>query len=125
MPIVGDVRTVITELIAMLRRIPGTIEMMADWWACLDGVRKTYPLSYGPQATAALSYVIQLGGSPGGRRLRRRRLAPDVGRSSSDTKPRSWLNSGGLGTMGFAIRRPWADRPPGFPGLGDRRRRLL
>ncbi|MBD9333898.1 acetolactate synthase large subunit, partial [Mycobacterium tuberculosis] len=34
---------------------------MADWWAYLNGVRKTYPLSYGPQSDGSLSpeYVIE------------------------------------------------------------------
>lgn len=109
-PIVGDVKAVITELIAMLRHhhIPGTIEM-ADWWAYLNGVRKTYPLSYGPQSDGSLSpeYVIEKLGEIAG---------PDavfvagVGQHQMWAaqfiryeKPRSWLNSGGLGTMGFAI----------------------
>ena len=42
-------------------------------------------------------------------------------------KPRTWLNSGGLGTMGFAVPGGHGrqDRPPRRRGLGDRRRRLL
>uniref|UniRef100_UPI003F9B6101 thiamine pyrophosphate-binding protein n=1 Tax=Mycobacterium sp. TaxID=1785 RepID=UPI003F9B6101 len=55
-PIVGDVKAVITELIAMLRHhdIPGQIEM-TDWWAYLHSVQSTYPLSYGPQSDGSLS----------------------------------------------------------------------
>jgi acetolactate synthase I/II/III large subunit len=109
-PIVGDVKAVITELIAMLRHhdIPGHIEM-TDWWAYLHSVQSTYPLSYGPQSDGSLSpeYVIEKLGEIAG---------PDavyvagVGQHQmwaaqfiSYEKPRTWLNSGGLGTMGFAI----------------------
>src|SRR5207237_5739326 len=47
-PIVGDVKAVITELIAALKHhdAPAKIDI-ADWWTYLDGVKATYPLSYG------------------------------------------------------------------------------
>ncbi|MEE6176547.1 acetolactate synthase large subunit [Mycobacterium sp. 050134] len=109
-PIVGDVKAVIAELIAMLREreIPGTLDM-DDWWAYLEQVKSTYPLSYGPQSDGSLSpeYVIEKLGQIAG---------PDaiyvagVGQHQmwaaqfvSYEKPRTWLNSGGLGTMGFAV----------------------
>ncbi|WP_231973764.1 MULTISPECIES: acetolactate synthase large subunit [unclassified Mycobacterium] len=109
-PIVGDVKAVITELIAMLRQreIPGAVDM-TEWWAYLDQVQSTYPLSYGPQSDGSLSpeYVISKLGEIAG---------PDavyvagVGQHQmwaaqfiSYEKPRTWLNSGGLGTMGFAV----------------------
>ncbi|MCV7075167.1 acetolactate synthase large subunit [Mycobacterium szulgai] len=109
-PIVGDVKAVITDLIAMLRHyeIPGNIDM-TEWWEYLEGVRKTYPLSYGPQSDGSLGpeYVIEKLGQIAG---------PDaiyvagVGQHQmwaaqfiKYEKPRTWLNSGGLGTMGFAI----------------------
>lgn len=109
-PIVGDVRNVIVELIEMLRHydVPGNLEI-AEWCSYLDGVRDTYPLSYGPQSDGSLSpeYVIEKLGAIAG---------PDaiyvagVGQHQmwaaqfiKYEKPRTWLNSGGLGTMGFAI----------------------
>ena len=109
-PIVGDVKAVITELIEMLRHyeIPGNLDM-TEWWAYLNNVQSTYPLSYGPQSDGSLSpeYVISTLGNIAG---------PDavyvagVGQHQmwaaqfiSYEKPRTWLNSGGLGTMGFAI----------------------
>ncbi|OBK29814.1 acetolactate synthase large subunit [Mycobacterium asiaticum] len=109
-PIVGDVRNVITDLIEMLRHyeVPGNLEM-TDWLAYLEGVRKTYPLSYDPQSDGSLGpeYVIEKLGEIAG---------PDaiyvagVGQHQmwaaqfvKYEKPRTWLNSGGLGTMGFAI----------------------
>jgi acetolactate synthase-1/2/3 large subunit len=112
-PIVGDVKAVITDLIAMLRQDRGAenpaISDMTDWWAYLDGIRETFPLSYGPQSDGSLGpeYVIEKLGQIAG---------PDavyvagVGQHQmwaaqfiKYEKPRTWLNSGGLGTMGFAI----------------------
>ncbi|OBI97895.1 acetolactate synthase large subunit [Mycobacterium asiaticum] len=109
-PIVGDVKNVITDLIEMLRHyeVPGNIEM-SDWWAYLEDVRKTYPLSYDPQSDGSLGpeFVIEKLGQIAG---------PDaiyvagVGQHQmwaaqfiKYEKPRTWLNSGGLGTMGFAV----------------------
>jgi acetolactate synthase I/II/III large subunit len=109
-PIVGDIKAVITDLIAVLRRDETRSKGdIADWWEYLDGVQSTYPLSYGPQSDGRLSpeYVISTLGAIAG---------PDavyvagVGQHQmwaaqfiSYEKPRTWINSGGLGTMGFAV----------------------
>ncbi|SPM37676.1 Acetolactate synthase large subunit or other thiamine pyrophosphate-requiring enzyme, partial [Mycobacterium rhizamassiliense] len=111
-PIVGDVKAVITDLIAMLRQKgTGAAEKpdMAAWWNYLNEVQSTYPLSYGPQSDGSLSpeYVIeQLGKLAGPDAV----YVAGVGQHQmwaaqfiSYEKPRTWLNSGGLGTMGFAI----------------------
>ncbi|PRC45382.1 acetolactate synthase large subunit, partial [Mycobacterium sp. ITM-2017-0098] len=121
-PIVGDVKAVIADLIDALRRDAGGQERsdgggntVADeieldsWWSYLQGVQDTYPLSYGPQSDGSLSpeYVIESLGKIAG---------PDaiyvagVGQHQmwaaqfiSYEKPKTWLNSGGLGTMGYAV----------------------
>ena len=109
-PIVGDVKAVIIELLETLRHggVLGTIDM-TEWWAYLNEVRSTYPLSYGPQSDGSLGpeYVIEkLGQLAGPDAL----YVAGVGQHQmwaaqfiSYEKPRTWLNSGGLGTMGFAI----------------------
>ena len=107
-PIVGDVKAVITELLEVLRHDKLSLDL-ADWWSYLDGVRSTYPLSYGPQSDGSLSpeFVIEtLGRIAGPDAL----YVAGVGQHQmwaaqfvKYEKPRTWLNSGGLGTMGFSI----------------------
>ncbi|MBI3216410.1 MAG: acetolactate synthase large subunit [Mycobacterium sp.] len=109
-PIVGDVKAVIVDLIEALRRdnIPGNLNL-DNWWEYLSGMRATYPLSYGPQSDGSMSpeFVIEKLGEIAG---------PDaiyvagVGQHQmwaaqfvKYEKPRTWLNSGGLGTMGYAV----------------------
>jgi acetolactate synthase-1/2/3 large subunit len=108
-PIVGDVKAVITDLTEALRTTGQAPKDLDDWWKYLRGVQRTYPLSYGPQSDGSLSpeYVIETLGKIAG---------PDavyvagVGQHQmwaaqfiSYEKPRTWINSGGLGTMGYAI----------------------
>ena len=113
-PIVGDVKAVIIDLIAALRRdgsdTAGGQERDRDaWWDYLRGVQATFPLSYDPQSDGSLSpeYVIE---------TLSRIAGPDavyvagVGQHQmwaaqfvKYEKPRTWLNSGGLGTMGYAV----------------------
>ncbi|MDP9165972.1 MAG: acetolactate synthase large subunit [Actinomycetota bacterium] len=111
-PIVGDVKNVIVDLLAALRRdgIGGQETLnLDDWWEYLRGVQATFPLSYGPQSDGSLSpeFVIESLGRIAG---------PDavyvagVGQHQmwaaqfiKYEKPKTWLNSGGLGTMGYAV----------------------
>ena len=110
-PIVGDARDVIGELITAVtaEHAAGTVADLTAWWAELDDLRGTFPLGYDDPADGTLSpqYVISRIGEIAG---------PDavyvagVGQHQmwaaqfiSYEKPRSWINSGGLGTMGFAV----------------------
>ena len=108
-PIVGDVKAVIADLVAALRRDGGPRPNLDDWWTYLRGLQNTYPLSYGPQSDGKLSpeFVIETLGKLAG---------PDavyvagVGQHQmwaaqfiNYEQPKTWINSGGLGTMGFAI----------------------
>ncbi|UNB50510.1 acetolactate synthase large subunit [Mycolicibacterium sp. YH-1] len=110
-PIVGDVKAVITDLIEVLAK-NGTSEAtlnIGGWWEYLRDMQATYPLSYGPQSDGSLSpeYVIETLG---------RIVGPDavyaagVGQHQmwaaqfiKYENPKTWLNSGGLGTMGYAV----------------------
>ncbi|WP_454789402.1 acetolactate synthase large subunit [Mycolicibacterium lutetiense] len=110
-PIVGDVKAVITDLIEVLRR-DGTNSAalkLDHWWEYLSGLKETYPLSYGPQSDGSLSpeYVIEkLGQIAGPEAI----YVAGVGQHQmwaaqfvKYENPKTWLNSGGLGTMGFAV----------------------
>nr|WP_306454886.1 acetolactate synthase large subunit [Mycolicibacterium malmesburyense] len=107
-PIVGDVKAVIAELVVALRRdeVALTID---NWMEYLRGVQTTYPLSYGPQSDGSLSpeYVIETLGKMAGPEAV---YVAGVGQHQmwaaqfiSYEKPKTWLNSGGLGTMGYAV----------------------
>ncbi|HYZ07469.1 MAG TPA: thiamine pyrophosphate-dependent enzyme, partial [Pseudonocardiaceae bacterium] len=110
-PIVGDCTEVISELIAALRSEfeAGHQADLSAWWSQLDGWRSTFPLGYDRPEDGVLSpqYVIERIGTL---------VGPDavyvagVGQHQmwaaqfiSYEKPRTWLNSGGLGTMGYAV----------------------
>src|SRR5215469_16936064 len=110
-PIVGDCREVIIELIAAIRgeQEAGEQADLSAWWSQLDALRTTYPLGYDEPDDGSLSpqYVIERIGKLAG---------PDavyvagVGQHQmwaaqfiEHEHPRHWLNSGGLGTMGYAV----------------------
>ena len=110
-PIVGDCREVIVELLEAVRseRAIAPAPDLTKWWAYLNNLRDTYPLSYDRPADGSLSpeFVIESISNAAG---------PDavyvagVGQHQmwaaqfvQYEKPRTWLNSGGLGTMGYAI----------------------
>jgi acetolactate synthase-1/2/3 large subunit len=110
-PIVGDARHVIDELIAAStsEHAAGRIGDRTEWWSQLDDLRERYPLGYDEPAdgTLAPQYVIKRLGEI---------VGPDavyvagVGQHQmwasqfiSYEKPQTWLNSGGLGTMGYAV----------------------
>jgi len=110
-PIVGDVGEVITELVATLRdeHRAGRAGDYAGWWRQLESLRTTYPLGYDIPADGELApqYVIErLGAIAGPDAV----YAAGVGQHQmwaaqfiSYERPNSWLNSGGLGTMGYAV----------------------
>ncbi|MEH1014552.1 acetolactate synthase large subunit [Micromonospora sp. CPCC 206060] len=112
-PIVGDARQVIEELIGAVTaeraNSGGRVGDQTDWWAQLDDLRERYPLGYDEPAdgTLAPQYVIKrLGEIVGPDAI----YAAGVGQHQmwasqfiSYEKPHTWLNSGGLGTMGYAV----------------------
>ncbi len=110
-PIVGDVRDVIIELIAALRaeHEAGHNGDYAAWWTQCNGWKRTYPLGYDghEDGTLAPQYVIERIGKVCGPDTV---IVAGVGQHQmwasqfvSYEKPYTWINSGGLGTMGFAV----------------------
>lgn len=110
-PIVGDAREVITDLLGAVEaeHAAGHRSDLAPWWAQLDSLRSRYPLGYDPSDDGSLSpqYVIErLGALSGPDAI----FASGVGQHQMWAaqfiryeKPNTWLNSGGLGTMGYAV----------------------
>ena len=110
-PIVGDLAVIIPELVAALEAeaAEGRTGDYAAWWANLNRLRDTYPLGYDLPEDGSLSpqYVIQrLGAISGPEAI----VAAGVGQHQmwaaqfvNYEQPGTWLNSGGLGTMGYAV----------------------
>jgi acetolactate synthase I/II/III large subunit len=110
-PIVGDCREVIADLVVAVQAeyAAGRRADLAGWWRQLDSWRSTYPLGYDlpPDGALAPQYVVQrLGAIVGPDAV----YASGVGQHQmwaaqfvKYEKPYTWLNSGGLGTMGYAV----------------------
>jgi acetolactate synthase-1/2/3 large subunit len=109
-PIVGDVKETISALIPALKKaLEKNRPDLTPWLRQMNSLRSTYPLGYDTPADGSVSpqYVIERLGKIAG---------PDaiyvagVGQHQmwasqfvSYEKPRTWLNSGGLGTMGYSV----------------------
>ncbi|GAB3091704.1 acetolactate synthase large subunit [Isoptericola nanjingensis] len=110
-PIVGDLREVIADLVPALEaeHAKGGKPDLAAWWHQLDTWRETYPLGYSPTDDGHLSpqhVISRLGELAGPDAI----YAAGVGQHQMWAaqfiryeRPRTWLNSAGLGTMGFAV----------------------
>ena len=109
-PIVGDAKVVILMLIAELKaQMKESKPDYEDWWVFLNGLKERYPLGYSETEDGKLSpqYVIQRIGELSGPEAV---FAAGVGQHQMWSaqfikyeRPNSWLNSGGLGTMGYAV----------------------
>src|SRR5450631_3458983 len=110
-PIVGDCREVITDLITAVQteHQAGRRGSLGAWWAQLDALRTTYPLGYEEAADGSLApqYVIKRIGEIAGPEAV---YVAGVGQHQmwaaqfiNYEHPGTWLNSGGLGTMGYAV----------------------
>ncbi|MBO0607504.1 acetolactate synthase large subunit [Myceligenerans salitolerans] len=110
-PIVGDLREVIGDLLPELAKEHEAVGRpdLEGWWRQVDGWRETYPLGFTETADGHLApqHVIQrLGELAGPDAI----YAGGVGQHQMWAaqfiryeKPRTWINSGGLGTMGYSV----------------------
>ena len=111
-PIVGDLKDVFQELVPALHeehRKHGKPDLGA-WWAQLDQWRATYPLGYAPthDGLSIPQHVIQRLGELNDPMSTI--FTSGVGQHQmwasqfiKYERPNTWINSGGLGTMGFAV----------------------
>jgi acetolactate synthase-1/2/3 large subunit len=109
-PIVGPVGSVLDDMLAILRAAPARVDQdaLAAWWTQIEDWRRMDCLRYDrgsdlikPQFAVETLYQVTNGDLY---------LTSDVGQHQMFAaqfypfdKPRRWINSGGLGTMGFGL----------------------
>jgi acetolactate synthase-1/2/3 large subunit len=108
-PIVGDARDVLPKLTGEYRALQADSSRLEEWWQRIHGWQEQYPLSYEdssdseikPQLMVEEMYRVTDGDAI---------ITSDVGQHQMwaaqyyhFAKPRRWINSGGLGTMGFGL----------------------
>ncbi|MCQ9349633.1 acetolactate synthase large subunit [Corynebacterium sp. 5QC2CO] len=108
-PIVGDAREVLAALSESYTKLGLSRPQIADWLKLLDGLRDEFPLGWEEPADGAIApqFVIQtLSDIVGPEAI----YAAGVGQHQmwaaqfvQYENPRTWLNSGGAGTMGYSI----------------------
>ncbi|MDG4550646.1 MAG: biosynthetic-type acetolactate synthase large subunit [Candidatus Contendobacter sp.] len=109
-PIVGSVPNVLRAMINVIRdeKLRSDTEAVGRWWRQIDEWRAMKSLSYRPSAEVIKpQYVIEkLYRVTEGKAI----ITSDVGQHQMWAaqyyhfdRPRQWINSGGLGTMGFGL----------------------
>jgi acetolactate synthase-1/2/3 large subunit len=108
-PIVGDAKHVLAKLVVEYRATEADPARLSAWWNRIEGWREKYPLGYEDSADAEIKpqYMVKaLYEATGGQAI----VTSDVGQHQMWTaqyydfpEPRRWINSGGLGTMGFGL----------------------
>jgi acetolactate synthase I/II/III large subunit len=108
-PIVGDAKNILEKLLVEYRALEADPSRLDEWWTRINGWREKHPLRYDdttdaeikPQRMIEAVYEVT-----GGNAI----VTSDVGQHQMWTaqffhfnKPRRWINSGGLGTMGFGL----------------------
>lgn len=108
-PIVGDAKLVLQDLNTILKTsVNGSSGGYSDWWKEIEAWKKEHPLGYQQgEKIIKPQYVIEkIYQATGGNAI----VATDVGQHQMWTaqyyqfdRPRTFLNSGGLGTMGYGL----------------------
>ena len=108
-PIVGDAKNILPRLLHEYRALEPDRSRLDPWWSRIEGWRRQHPLRYEDSADSEIKpqYMVQaLYEATGGDAI----LTSDVGQHQMwaaqyfhFSKPRRWINSGGLGTMGFGL----------------------
>ena len=109
-PIVGSVPNVLRAMISVIRdeKLKPDSEALADWWRQINEWRKMESLRYKPSTEVIKpQFVVEkLYEVTKGQAI----ITSDVGQHQMWAaqyyhfdRPRQWINSGGLGTMGFGL----------------------
>jgi acetolactate synthase-1/2/3 large subunit len=108
-PIVGDARNILPRLTAEYRALEPEAGRLEEWWSRISVWQERHPLTYADSTDAEIKpqFMVQaLYEATGGDAI----VVSDVGQHQMwaaqhfhFAKPRRWINSGGLGTMGFGL----------------------
>ena len=108
-PIVGDAMNIVPRLTTEYRSLGADPARLEEWWSRIHGWQERHPLGYEDSKDAEIKpqYMVQaLYEATGGNAI----VTSDVGQHQMWTaqyfhfnRPRRWINSGGLGTMGFGL----------------------
>jgi len=108
-PIVGDARHVLLRLAAEFRALGAEPSRLEAWWERIEGWRAKHPLRYEPATDGEIKpqHMVQaVYEATEGKAI----VTTDVGQHQMwaaqyyhFSEPRKWINSGGLGTMGFGL----------------------
>lgn len=107
-PIVGDAKTVTQQFLEELDANPGAAPPRANWWSTLDEWRTKHPLKYKDREDSIMPQRLmeEIADITKGEDI----CSTDVGQHqmwAAQYYPaksgRSWLTSGGLGTMGYGL----------------------
>jgi acetolactate synthase I/II/III large subunit len=108
-PIVGDAKRILPKLTREYRALETDATRLDGWWQRIQGWRDKHPLGYEDSADSEIKpqfMVEAMYEATGGDAI----ITSDVGQHQMWAaqyyhfdKPRRWLNSGGLGTMGVGL----------------------
>jgi acetolactate synthase-1/2/3 large subunit len=108
-PIVGDAKRILPKLTAEYRALETDPTRLEGWWQRIRGWQEKYPLRYEDSEDSEIKpqYMVEaLYEATGGDAI----ITSDVGQHQMwaaqyyhFSEPRRWVNSGGLGTMGFGL----------------------
>jgi acetolactate synthase I/II/III large subunit len=102
-PIVGDAKNILGEMIEQLKTAPDT----GEWLKSIEALKKKYPLRYKDDGKLKPQYVVeQIYAATSGDAI----ITTEVGQNQmwaaqwyKYDHPRTFVSSGGLGTMGFGF----------------------
>src|SRR5262249_6624162 len=108
-PIVGDAKLILPKLTGEYVTLQADRTRLDDWWKRIHAWQKEYPLQYEDSSDAEIKpqrMVQAMYAATEGQAI----VTSDVGQHQmwcaqyyDFPEPRRWINSGGLGTMGFGL----------------------
>jgi acetolactate synthase-1/2/3 large subunit len=108
-PIVGDAKNILVKLVNEYRALDADPSRLDEWWQRIGGWQERHPLHYNDSSDSEIKpqrAIQAIYEATGGDAI----VTSDVGQHQmwaaqyyAFTKPRRWINSGGLGTMGFGL----------------------